>query len=101
MSSAVSTDRIEKVIVLRAQRSRVWRSLTDSAEFGRWFGVKFDSAGPFTAGSLQRGHIVPTEPDAEGAEGQQPYVGTPFEIAIDRVEPERLFSFRWHPFATE
>jgi uncharacterized protein YndB with AHSA1/START domain len=101
MSSAVSTDRIEKEIVLRASRSRVWRALTDSAEFGRWFGVKFDSAGPFTAGSLQRGHIVPTEADAEVAKAQQPYLGTPFEIVIDRVEPERLFSFRWHPFAIE
>lgn len=101
MSSAVSTDRIEKEIVLRAPRSRVWRALTDSAEFGRWFGVKFDGTGPFTAGSLQRGHIVPTEADAEVANAQQPYIGTPFEIVIDRVEPERLFSFRWHPFAIE
>jgi uncharacterized protein YndB with AHSA1/START domain len=100
MGTVVSTDRIEKEIVLRAPRSRVWRALTDSAEFGRWFGVKFDTAGPFTAG-LQRGHIVPTEADAEVAKAQQPHIGTPFEIVIERVEPERLFAFRWHPFAIE
>jgi Activator of Hsp90 ATPase homolog 1-like protein len=25
----------------------------------------------------------------------------PFEITIDRIEPERTFAFRWHPFAVE
>ena len=48
---AVTTDRIEKKILLRASRARVWRALTDSGEFGTWFGVKFD--GPFTPGALQ------------------------------------------------
>jgi hypothetical protein len=35
------------------------------------------------------------------AKAQQPYEGTPFEITIDRIEPETLFAFRWHPFAIE
>ena len=41
------TDRIEKRIVLRSPRSRVWRALTDPAEFGQWFGVRlaFTTAG--------------------------------------------------------
>jgi putative transposase len=44
MSSAVP-DRIEKQILLRAPLARVWQALTDSTEFGAWFGVKLD--GPF------------------------------------------------------
>jgi uncharacterized protein YndB with AHSA1/START domain len=97
--ATVAGDRIEKQLLLRAPRARVWRALTDSHEFGRWFGVRFD--GPFTPGSLLRGVIVPTAVDAEVARAQQPYAGMPFEITIDRIEPQRLFSFRWHPFAVE
>ena len=42
--SPTGTDRIERKILLRAPRSRVWRALTDSAEFGTWFGVKVEGA---------------------------------------------------------
>jgi len=79
------TDRIEKKILLRAPRARVWRALADAEEFGQWFGVKFD--GPFTPGAVQRGVIVPTTVDADVAKAQQPYAGMPFEITIDRIEP--------------
>ena len=95
----MNTDRIEKKILLRASPKRVWRALSDSREFGTWFGVKFD--GPFTPGAIQRGVIVPTAVDTEVAKAQQPYAGMPFEITIDRIEPERIFAFRWHPFAVE
>jgi uncharacterized protein YndB with AHSA1/START domain len=93
------TDRIEKQIVLRAPRSRVWRALTDSKEFGSWFGVRFD--GPFVAGGAMRGICVPTTVDAEVAKLQKAYEGAAFELTVDRIEPERLFSFRWHPFAVD
>jgi uncharacterized protein YndB with AHSA1/START domain len=93
------TDRIEKRLLLRAPRARVWRALTDAQEFGRWFGVRFD--GPFTPGVLLRGVVVPTRADAVVAEAQRPYEGMPFEITVDRIEPETLFAFRWHPFAVE
>lgn len=93
------TDRIEKKVVLRAPRERVWRAISDSKEFGTWFGVEFN--GPFVAGSHMRGRIVPTKVDAEVARSQEPYAGVSFECTIDRVEPMRLFSFRWHPFAVD
>ena len=93
------TDRIEKKIVLRAPRARVWRALIDADEFGRWFGVKFD--GPFRPNTVQRGVIVGTGVDAEVARAQREHASVPFEITVDRIEPERLFSFRWHPFAVE
>jgi uncharacterized protein YndB with AHSA1/START domain len=95
----MNTDRIEKKILLRAPRQRVWRALSDSTEFGSWFGVKFD--GPFAPGASLHGVIVPTSVNAEVAAAQKPYEGTPFEITIEQMEPERLFSFRWHPYAVE
>jgi uncharacterized protein YndB with AHSA1/START domain len=95
----MNTDRIEKKVLLRASRERVWRALADSTEFGTWFGMKFD--GPFAPGACMRGVISPTTVDAEVANAQKEYEGMPFEITIERMEPERLFSFRWHPFAVE
>src|SRR4030081_2346953 len=95
----MNNDRIEKKILLRAARKRVWRALSDSTEFGSWFGMKFD--GPFAPGASMRGVIVPTTVNAEVAKAQKEYEGMPFEITIEQMEPERLFSFRWHPFAVE
>jgi uncharacterized protein YndB with AHSA1/START domain len=95
----MSTDRIEKQILLRAPRKRVWRALSDSEEFGAWFGVKF--GGPFAPGEHMRGKIVGTTVDAEIAKAQRQFEDAPFEITVDRIEPERLFSFRWHPNAVE
>jgi uncharacterized protein YndB with AHSA1/START domain len=95
----MTTDRIEKKVLLRAPRGRVWRALTDSKEFGQWFGVKFE--GPFVENSPLRGAIAPTTVDPEVAKMQKPHEGTAFEIQVVRIEPERLFSFRWHPYAVE
>jgi uncharacterized protein YndB with AHSA1/START domain len=95
----MDTDRIEKKILLRATRNRVWRALADSTEFGTWFGVKFD--GPFTPGGFLRGMLVTTKVNPEVAKVQKPHEGLPFDITIEQMEPERLFSFRWHPFAVD
>jgi uncharacterized protein YndB with AHSA1/START domain len=94
-----TNDRIEKKILLRAPRERVWNAISDSKEFGKWFGVRFD--GPFVAGKHMSGKIFPTIADAKVAERQKPYVGYPFDCTVDRIEPMRLFSFRWHPFALD
>jgi uncharacterized protein YndB with AHSA1/START domain len=93
------TDRIEKSVVLRAPRERVWRAISDSKQFGSWFGVQFEE--PFVAGKSIVGKMVPTSVDVEVAKRQEPYRGYRFEFAVDRVEPMRLFSFRWHPFAMD
>jgi uncharacterized protein YndB with AHSA1/START domain len=94
-----TTDRIEKKVVLRATRERVWRAISDAKQFGVWFGVEFD--GPFVAGAALTGKIVPTQVDAEVAKAQEPHRGTPFECRIERIEPMSHFSFRWHPYAIE
>ncbi len=93
------TDRIQKHVTLRAPRARVWRALTDSKEFGSWFGMKLDA--PFTAGATMRGTIMPTTVDPEVAKMQKDYEGFPFDIVVETIEPERLFSFRWHPHAVD
>jgi uncharacterized protein YndB with AHSA1/START domain len=93
----LSTDRIEKKILLRAPLKRVWRAIADSREFGTWFGLKFD--GPFVEGASLRGVIVTSAVNAEVARLQKPHEGIVFEILIEKIEPERLFSFRWHPHA--
>jgi len=81
-----STDRIEKSVFLRAPRARVWKALTDWKEFGRWFGV--DLAGPLTPGARVTGKIT-----------HKGYEDAPFELIVEKMEPERLFSYRWHPYA--
>ena len=93
----MDTDRIEKSVLLRAPRNRVWRALTDSSQFGRWFGVEFN--GPFAPGAHMLGAVVPTTVNANVARAQKDYEGLPFEITVEEMVPERLFSFRWHPFA--
>jgi len=73
--------------------------ISDAAGFGRWFGVRFD--GPFAAGATLKGKITPTMADPEVAQRQKPYEGVTFDFAIERIEPMRTFSFRWHPYAVE
>ena len=82
------TDRIGKRIELKAPVARVWRALTDYREFGEWFLVKID--GPFVPGDVSRGHI--THPGYEHLQ---------WEAVVKAMEPERLFSFTWHPYAVD
>ena len=95
----MSTDCIEKNVVLQAPLSRVWQALSNSNEFGSWFGVKFDA--PFVEGASMHGFITPTTVDDEVAAMQKPYEGTPFNIVVEKIIPEKVFSFRWHPYAIE
>jgi uncharacterized protein YndB with AHSA1/START domain len=93
------TDRIEKKVLLRASRERVWRAISEARQFGTWFGVEFE--GEFVAGGVLKGKMVPTKVDAEVAKSQEAYAGIEFVILVDRIEPMRLFSFRWHPYDLE
>ncbi|MGV0739118.1 SRPBCC family protein [Mycobacterium sp. DBP42] len=95
----MSTDRIEKEILLKAPLDRVWRAVSDSGEFGRWFGVRFD--GPFVPGQSVNGVITPTEVDDEVAAMQEPYAGEADAWHIVAVEAPHRLAFRWHPYAVE
>lgn len=80
--------RIERTIVLRAPRARVWRALTNADEFGAWFGVALE--GIFAPGARLTGRWAAPAHEHET-----------IEFAIERVEPECLFAYRWHPAASE
>jgi uncharacterized protein YndB with AHSA1/START domain len=82
------SDRIEKVIDLKAPVARVWRALTDHQEFGTWFRVRLE--GPFVPGQVSRGNI--TYPGYEHVR---------WEAVVQAMEPERRFSFTWHPYAVD
>ena len=86
--SSTSTDRIEKRVTLRAPRARVWRALTRADEFGAWFGVKLERE--LAEGAQVRGRIT-----IKG------YEDAMFEMFVERIQPERLFSYRWHPYAVD
>jgi uncharacterized protein YndB with AHSA1/START domain len=92
-------DRIEKTIVLRAPLERVWRAISDSKEFGAWFGVELDE--PFAPGRAMIGRMTPTRVDPEVAKMQEPHRGAKFECTIEAIEPMTRFAFRWHPFAID
>jgi uncharacterized protein YndB with AHSA1/START domain len=83
-----STDRIEKRVTLRAPRSRVWQALSRAEEFGKWFGVKLER--DFAEGATVRGKITIKK-----------YEDAMFEMFVERIQPERLFSYRWHPYAID
>ncbi len=83
-----STDRIEKTIVLKAPKTRVWNAISNAEQFGEWFGVKM--LGDFAAGTTVVGQI--TTPG---------YEHLSMELFVDRIEPEDHFSYRWHPFAVD
>jgi uncharacterized protein YndB with AHSA1/START domain len=95
----VDTNRIIKTTVLRARLERVWHAISDAKQFGAWFGAEFDA--PFVAGVRLRGRIVPTQVDPDVAKMQEPHAGTTFVVFVERLEPMRLLSFRWHPYAVD
>ena len=87
MSESI-TDRIEEKVFLSTHRARVWRALSDSGEFGLWFGVA--GLGAFRPGATVCGNVT-----------DKGYEHVKWEATVDRMVPERLFSFRWHPYAVD
>lgn len=86
--SIKTTDRIEEKILLRVPVERLWRALANTDEFGAWFGVKL--AGAFAPGKPIKGTIT-----------EKGYEGMKFEMVVESLEPQRLFSWRWHPYAID
>lgn len=87
-ATASPTDRIVKLVDLDAPRARVWRALTDHTQFSQWFGVSL--AAPFARGAAVSGNLRSPK-----------YAHITLTLWVESIEPERLFSFRWHPYALE
>ena len=88
MITSSSTDRIEKTIVLKASRGKVWRALTDAREFGAWFGATLD-------GNIAEGHEVAVRISSPK------YAHLRLSLTVERMVPEELFSYRWHPYPVD
>ncbi len=84
-----STDKIERRIHIQAPRTRVWHALSNAEAFGNWFGVALQGK-TFTPGQHTRGQV--TQPGYE-------YIT--FDVQIEKMEPERLMSWRWRPAPVE
>jgi uncharacterized protein YndB with AHSA1/START domain len=82
-----TADRIEKTTILRAPQSKVWRALSDASQFAEWFGITLSE--PFTVGRTVKGKLTMRGQDF------------PIEFAIERIDPEELFAYRWHPYAID
>jgi len=74
--------RVDKSVELHSPISRVWRALTDYREMAKWSGVQLD--GPFVPGGVARGRL--TVPG---------YENTPWEVSVQKMVTERLFSYTW------
>jgi uncharacterized protein YndB with AHSA1/START domain len=85
---SAQTDRIEKQVTLDASRTRVWRALTDVSQFNSWFGLRLTA--PFTPGVAVSGRMASPK-----------YEHLTVTLWIETLQPERLFSFRWHPYAID
>ncbi|RYZ90625.1 MAG: vanillate O-demethylase oxidoreductase VanB [Moraxellaceae bacterium] len=83
------TNSIERSILINSPRARVWRALSTPEEFGQWFGVDLKGQ-TFAQGQRARGLM---NPETCGHENLW------LDIVVDRIEPQNLFSYRWHPFA--
>ena len=84
-----STDRIERSIQINAPRSRVWRALANAEEFGSWFGANL------------KGQTMAPGRRVQGAITIKGYEHVMFDVMVERVEPETLLAFRWHPYAVD
>ena len=89
MSTVLDSNRIERSIVINAPRDRVWRALSNAEEFGTWFGAKLQGQ-TFAPGQRARGQI-----SISG------YEHVWFDVVIERIEPQTLLSYRWHPYAVD
>lgn len=89
VSDSSETDRIERSVLISVPRSRVWRALSNAEEFGTWFGVNLKGK-TFARGQRVRGSFT--------IKGHEHCM---FDIVVERIEPEQLLSYRWHPYAMD
>jgi len=89
MNTTSDTNRIERNVIINAPRARVWRALSNAEEFGTWFGANLKGQ-TFAAGQRARGQITHC-----GHEHVW------FDVVIERIEPQELLSYRWHPYAID
>lgn len=83
------TDRIERSIHIEAPRSRVWRSLANAEDYGAWFGADL------------KGQVFAPGRPAKGPITIKGFEHVMFDAIFERIEPEHLMSYRWHPYPVD
>jgi len=89
VSTAEETDSITRSVIVNAPRARVWRALANAEEFGEWFGANL------------KGQIFASGQRVRGPFTYRGYEHLSFDVVIERIEPETLLSYRWHPYALD
>ena len=89
MTNASTTDSIERSILIQAPRERIWRALSDASQFGQWFGANLEG-NTIAPGAHVRGPITICG-----------YEHAVFDARFERVEPQEVITYRWHPFAID
>ena len=82
-------DRIERKILLNASRKKVWDALTNAEQFGKWFGVALEGKTFVEGQSIEAPITYPG------------YEHVVWKASIEKILPQTLFAFRWHPFAVD
>ncbi|OJY30094.1 MAG: hypothetical protein BGP11_19835 [Rhodobacterales bacterium 65-51] len=78
-------DAIEKSILLSAAPDRVWRALSDAAEFGRWFRAE-------VTGEMREGAVLGCRSLYPGTEHMR------WDMSIHVMEPNRRLVWDWPAF---
>lgn len=78
-------DAIEKSILLSAAPERVWRALSDAAEFGRWFRAE-------VTGEMREGAVLGCRSLYPGTEHMR------WDMYIQVMEPNRRLVWDWPAF---
>jgi uncharacterized protein YndB with AHSA1/START domain len=78
----MTPDPITQQITIKASPQRVWAALTDSQQFGQWFGARID-------GTFASGETVQAEMTMEGVEGLA------FGMRISAMNAPQHFAFFW------
>jgi uncharacterized protein YndB with AHSA1/START domain len=89
MNTNANTNSIERSILINAPRDRVWRALSNPEEFGTWFGANLKDQ-TFAPGQRARGQITHCG-----------YEHVWFDVIVERMRPQELLSYRWHPYAID
>jgi uncharacterized protein YndB with AHSA1/START domain len=76
--------RIDRTIEINAPPRRVWRALTDPAEFSAWFKVTIE-------GTIAQGSEVQMTSTHAGYEGQR------FTVWFVELTPPKRLVWQWHP----
>ena len=92
-----STDRIEKRVVLRAPRSRVWRALTNAEEFSTWFRINLEGAIAEGSAGPGQAHLQGLRAHHGGNAGRAHRAGAVLLVSLAPLRPDPAVDYSAEP----